>query len=225
MPSKKNPPGTQLTLFEQGLDAPAAPPIGKRRKSPAKKVEAVAVEEVRHVDRIEIIRPAEQPKEPHPFERESYKLYLQLSKDVRGLTVKTATATAVVVALVMFDAQVEKTILRYFELRAINRSLVVGVVAWIAVAFAVYTLFRAAYAMKKKHDCGVFYQRVLHFSSNPLIRLISQLGTTIYVGLVVGAIVLTLILAKPQMIDIIWFIIRNFQQMLIGPWRTEVLPP
>jgi hypothetical protein len=69
--------------------------------------------------------------------------------------------------------------------------------------------------------CGVFHQRVLHFSSNPLLRLISQLGTAIYVG----AIVHTLILAKPQMIDLIWFILRNFQKMLIGPWRTEVLPP
>jgi hypothetical protein len=58
-----------------------------------------------------------------------------------------------------------------------------------------------------------------------LIPLISQLGTAIYVGLVVGAIVLTLILTKPQMIDLIWFILRNFQKMLIGPWRTEVLPP
>jgi hypothetical protein len=225
MASKENPRVTQLTLFDLGLDAPAAPPLRKRRKPPAKKAEAVVVDQVRHVDRIEIIPPANQPKQPDPFECESYKLYLQLSKDVRGLTVKTATATAVVVALVMFDAQIEKTILRFFELRAINRSFVVGVVGWITVAFAVYTLFHAAYAMKKKHDCGVFYQRVLHFSSNPLIRLISQLGTAFYVGLVVGAIVLTLILAKPQMIDLIWFILRNFQKMLIGPWRTEVLPP
>ena len=225
MASNRRPPGTQLTLFDQGLDAPATAPAPRKRKAAAKRTGTAIVEEVRHVDRVEIIQPRQGKESPATaFEQESYKLYLLLSREVRGLSFKTATATFLVVALVIFGAQIDKTILRFLELRNVNHNLVVGVVGWITVAMAVYTLARAGFMLKKKHACGVFYQRVLHFSSNPIMRVLARLGTAIYVALVIGAIALTLILAKQQMLDLVWFIVRNFQQTLIGPWHTETVP-
>ena len=89
---------------------------------------------------------------------------------------------------------------------------------------AIYTLVRALFMLKKKHDCGVFYQRVLHFSSNPIMRFLAQLGTAIYFVLIIGAFALTLILAKQQMLELVWFIVRNFQHAIIGPWHTETIP-
>jgi hypothetical protein len=223
MASKKTLPGTQLSLFDQGLDAPATAP--RKRKPAAKRAETAVVEEVRHVDRIEIIQPREAKEPPaSAFEQDSYKLYLQLAHEVRGLSIKTATATFVVVALVIFGAQIDKTILRFLELRTVNHTLVVGVVGWITIAMAIYTLARAAFMLKKNHDCGVFYQRVLHFSSNPIMRFLAKLGTAIYAALVIGALALTLILAKQQMLDVVWFIVSNFQHALIGPWHTETIP-
>jgi hypothetical protein len=217
--------GTQLTLFDHGLNAPVTQPDARKSKPQRKTAETAVVEVVRQVDRIEIIQPGTDKERPATaFEQESYRLYLQLAREVRGLSIKTATATSIVVALVIFGAQIDKTILRFLELRAVNHTLVIGVVGWITVAMATYTLARATFMLKKKHDCGVFYQRVLHFSSHPIMLLLSKLGTAIYVGLVIGAIALTLILAKQQMLDLIWFIIRNFRHAFIGPWQTEIIP-
>jgi hypothetical protein len=84
---------------------------------------------------------------------------------------------------------------------------------------AAYTLARSAFALKKKRDCRVFYQRVLHFSSNPILRALAMVGTAAYVALVVGAIVLTLILARDQKFDLV----PNSQRAFIGPWNTEVI--
>jgi hypothetical protein len=219
---KRDLPQTQLTLFDRGLEAPETMPTRRPR---SKRVVAPVVEEVRSVDKVEILQPRDRPREPEPsaFERESYKLYLQLALEVRGLSIKTATAT-LVVALVVFGAQIDRTIFGLLELKAVNHTIVVGVVAWITIAMAAYTLVRGAFALKKKHDCGVFYQRVLHFSSNPIMRLLATLGMAVYVGLVIGAIVLTLILARQEMLDLVWFIVRNFHRSLIGPWETELLP-
>jgi hypothetical protein len=224
MATKGMPPGNQLSLFDLGLAAPATLPVRRRRSQAAKR--ASPVEEV-PVNRIEILRPEERPKEPEPsaFEQESYKLYLMLSREVRSLSIRTGGATLLIVALVIFGAQFDKAILRFLEIRAINQSLVVGVVGWITIMLAAYTLARAAFALKKKRDCGVFYQRVLHFSSNPILRALAMVGTAAYVALVIGAIVLTLILARHQMFDLVWFILRNSQRAFIGPWNTEVILP
>jgi hypothetical protein len=222
----KTSPSTQLTLFDQGLNAPIVQPAKPRRhKSPAKPAPTDIVEEVRHVDRVEILRPGDRPREPEPspFERESYRLYVQLAREVRGLSIKTATATSLVLALVIFGAQIDKTILRFLELRTVNNAIVVGLVGWITIALATYTLARAAFMLKKKVDCGVFYQRVLHFSSNPVVRFLATFGIAVYLALMIGAIVLTLILAKQQMLDLVWFIVRNFPHVFIGPWHTETI--
>ena len=223
MATKAKPPSTQLTLFDHGLDAPTAAPVRRRRQEVAKRAHDVVVEEVQQANRVEILRPEDRPKEPEPspFERESYKLYLLLSREVRSLSIKTGGATLLIVALVMFGAQFDKAVLRFLEIRAVNHSLVVGVIGWLTIMLATYTLARAAFALKKKRDCGVFYQRVLHFSSNPVMRFLAMVGTAAYVALVVGAIVLTLILARHQMLDLVGFILRNMQHAFIGPWQTE----
>jgi hypothetical protein len=225
----KTKPSTQLSLFDQGLDAPAVPvakPPRRSRLAVAGADTTASAEAVRHVDRIEVIPPDadhRRDRKPSPFEEESYKLYLQLARDVRSLSMKTALATFGVVALVIFGAQIERTVLRLIELRHISQSLMIGVVGWIAVTIAGYTLGRAAFVLKKKHDCGVFYQGVLHFSSNPVMRFVAKLGTALYVGLVAGAIILTLILARQEMIDLIWFIARHFPRAVIGPWDTRTI--
>jgi hypothetical protein len=226
MATKAKPPSAQLTLFDNGLDAPIAAPVRRRRREVVKRAQDVVVEEVQQANRVEILRPEDRPKEsePSPFERESYKLYLLLSREVRSLSIKTGGATLLIVALVMFGAQFDKAVLRFLEIRAVNHSLVVGVIGWLTIMLATYTLARGAFALKKKCDCGVFYQRVLHFSSNPFMRFIAMVGTAAYAALVVGAIVLVLILARHQMLDLVWFILRNMQHAFIGPWQTETFP-
>ena len=226
--ASKKPPSKQLTLFDIGLDAPIAKPARHLKLPQASHSATEVTPEVRHVGTIEILGPigrSEHRQVPGPFEKESYRLYLRLLAEVRSLSVRTAYATFLVVALVIFGAKIDKTILHFLEVRAISHGLIVGVVGWGTVLLASYTLMRAAFTFKKKRDSGAFYQGVLRFSSNPFLTVFGTISTVVYIAAVSGAILLTLILAKAQMVEVVIFILKNLQMVIfIGPWDTKTIP-
>jgi hypothetical protein len=50
----------------------------------------------------------------------------------------------------------------------VRRDILIGLIGWLTLLAAEYTLIRAFYTLRKEMDCGLFYQRVLQLSDNIL---------------------------------------------------------
>jgi hypothetical protein len=225
--SLQHPPkGQQLSLFENGLDAPAAKfraPRRGRRPTTQTLIEARA-------ETVEVLEPSDikgprNPQTPDPFEKESYELYLKLRREVRSLSTMTAIFSFLLVAVVLLGATIQEASLGVFKVGAISETIVVGVLGWCSVLFGCATLYQAAFAAQKKRHSGLFYQRVLRFHDSPFADFAGNVRTIVYVGTVIGAILLAVVLARAQMLYLVHFILRGVLNILfIGPWETTVHP-
>jgi hypothetical protein len=89
-----------------------------------------------------------------------------------------------------------------FRIGVISETIIVGVLGWCSVLWGVATLFQAAFA-----------------------DVLGQIRTIVYVVAVAGAILLSLILARHQMLQLVTFIFKGLLNLAsTGPWETTVTP-
>jgi hypothetical protein len=101
--------------------------------------------------------------------------------------------------------------------------VLVGLVGWLTLLAAFNTLIRAAYMIRKKLDCGIFYQRVLQFSGSSIVCFVSRFFDFLFVATFIAIIALTAIIAWVEMIKLVDFIVREFL-FLFNPWRPTIYP-
>lgn len=217
----------QLSLFDLGLEGPAVTGrVTLNTLSTIPTVELIATDVERPVrvissEHFEVHPPA--PPEPSPFEKASYELYLRLKGETYGLAKTTSILAIVLVAVVFLDVQIPEAGFGFFKVGSLPRHILVGLIGWLTLLSGGYTLIRAAYMMRKKVDCGLFYQRVLEFSNNAFIRFVHRFLDVLFVTLFSGIIALTWIIAGTEMINLVDFIAREVL-LLRDPWRPTVTP-
>lgn len=223
---RKGPLPGQLTLFDIGLAPPAEGRLPTARAlaphrawTPPEEKTGSVVTIASH--RIEVQSP--EPREPSPFERASYELYLRLKAETYALAKTTGVLVIVLVAVVFLGVQIPEAGFGFFKVGSLKRHILVGLIGWLTFLSGGYTLVRAAFMMRKKVDCGVFYQRVLEFSSNPAIRFAHRFLDVLFVGVFAGILVLTWIIAGTEMVNLIDFIVRELI-MMRDPWRASIKP-
>ena len=99
--------------------------------------------------------------------------------------------------------------------------MLVGLLGWLTILCAGFTLIRAFYTLRKKFDCGLFYQRVLEFSDNVIVRFVHRFFESLFVASFVSIIVLTWIIAHDEMLGLVLFMIDEVR-MLFNPWRPKI---
>lgn len=223
---RKVPQAGQLTLFDIGLDTPTEDRRDVARTIPLNRTPKLPEEKIGPVitiapHRVEVQSP--EPKEPSPFERASYELYLRLKGETYGLAKTTGVLVIVLVAVVFLGVQIPEAGFGFFKVGSLKRHILVGLIGWLTFLSGGYTLIRAAFMMRKKVDCGLFYQRVLEFSSNPAIRFAHRFLDVLFVAVFVGILVLTWIVAGTEMVNLIDFIVRELI-MMRDPWRATIKP-
>jgi hypothetical protein len=219
----------QLLLFEPEALPKIAAPISASRDIGRPEPEILRPAASPFEDRLMTARllppNSDSPIGPTPFEKESYELYLKTRREVRGLSTTTAVFTFLLVAVVLLGARIQEISVGLFKIGAISETIVVGVLGWCSVLWGIGTLFQAAFAAYKKQQCGLFYQRVLRFYPSPFADVLGQIRTIVYVIAVAGAILLSLILARHQMLHLVTFIIKGLLNLAsMSGWETTVTP-
>lgn len=214
----------QLSLFDAGLDAPvgdlkalATPRLSEQEIiSPATEVALFVTPIAREFHKTD-------HADPGPFEKASYDLYLKLKAETYALS-KTTGLLATVLVAVVFLGVVPEIGIGLFRVGSLSRHVLVGLLGWLTILSASYTLVRAAYMVRKKIDSGLFYQHVLQFSGSVAVRIINRFLGVLFVLAFLGVIVLTLIIAREEMVKLVLFLVREFL-FLFDPWRPTVTRP
>jgi hypothetical protein len=225
MPKKPTKTSTgQLSLFDAGLNAPATTRVVGRHRTP--KQEILSPEPVYDSGlstRISAQFRTPHSTEPSPFEKASYELYLKLKSEVNASARTTGVLAMILVAVVFLRVPIPEIGVGLFRVDSLSRDVLVGLVGWLTLLSALNTLIRAAYMIRKKLDCGLFYQRILQFSGNSIIRFVSRFFDFLFVATFLAIIALTTIVAWVEMIKLVDFIIREFL-FLFNPWRPTINP-
>ena len=127
----------------------------------------------------------------------------------------------VLVAVVFLEVRIPEIGVGLFKVGSLSRDVLVGLVGWLTLLGAGYTLMLAAYMMRKKVNSGLFYQRVLQFSGNAIVRTINRFFDILFIAAFLGIIALTWIIARVEMLNLVDFILREFL-LLFNPWRATV---
>lgn len=216
---------SQLSLFDIGLDAPApdAAKSGNVTSSPQSKLlPALRQVPTAPAKLIEVDASAlTEPCTPSAFEKASYDLYLKAKTETHISARTTGALVLILLALVFLNVQVAEAGLGFIKIGAVKTHIVIGVTAWLTLLSA-KTLIRAAYMIKKKLDCGLFYQMVLQFSDNILVRAILRFFDILFVAIFIAIIMLTLIIAYDEMYDVVKFIIHEVAS-LSDPWHAKLV--
>jgi hypothetical protein len=167
MPRKKTANNRQLTLFERGLDAPPSTKSLLARRQPIAKPEPEIIEPTRQPRSIPAgpmrLKELESDgREPSPFERESYNLYLRYRDESRSLSGRSTF----LFVLLLFAAVLRIPIQEVLGVKFAAQHLfyIIGFLGWAALLSICYAIFIEILATRKKRQCGLFYQRVLRFS-------------------------------------------------------------
>ena len=212
----------QLTLFDLGLDASAtvkSPKSLQKRNVQAEIVRPLSDDAFSNRRILEFAR-----DEPSPFEKASYDLYQKLRRETAWLARTTFLFEILLVAVVFFGIQIQEIGFGAFKVNSVNRQVLVGVIGWSTLLAAGLTLLRAFHSEQKRRQSGLFYQRVLIFSSNPIVRLATRFLNGLFVSILIAFIALTWILAQEEMLNLISYIFQKLT-LLNNPWKTTVHPP
>jgi hypothetical protein len=213
----------QLSLFDVGLELPTS----ERALTSVAELEIVRWSRPASTATLKTIdldlRSISEPAEPSPFERASYDLYLKSKVDTHTSARTTGALVLILLALVFLDVQISEAGFGFLKIGSIKRDVIIGVVGWLTLLSAAKTLIRAGYMLRKKLDCGLFYQRVLQFSANWFIRSALRFFDILFVVIFLALIVLTLIIARVEMVNVVAFILREFM-FLFDPWHPRLVP-
>jgi hypothetical protein len=222
---KKTADTRQLTLFDSGLDAPpSAVPRRRRPSVPPAEPEIIPPEPRPATIRAAPFRRGEvesDGREPAPFEKASYDLYLLRKAEARNYTQTAAVLLVILLFVAVLRIQPLEAAFSIIKFVGVPIAYFVGVLGWATLLYTCFALQSAAQAALKKRQCGLFYQRVLRFSDSPLTKWIEPLLTTLYTCCMLGAIALTFIVAGSEMLELIKHILVGVLNIFrIGPWQT-----
>lgn len=209
--------------FDLGPDQPLEPIRRGRSMVIAHKPDRQDASDIAVISdsRIELQPPS--PIEPTPFEKASYELYQRLKSETYALAKTTSFLAIVLIAVVFLGVQIPEAGFGLFKVGSLKHHILVGLIGWLTLLSAGYTLVRASFMMRKKVHCGLFYQRVLEFSSNAIIRVAHRFLDILFVTLFAGIIALTWIVAGGEMMNLVAFIIHEIL-LLRDPWRPTITP-
>ena len=226
MPSKITD-NSQLSLFDRGLNAPpSGGPVRRRRRSAAKyEPEILPASDPRPgpvaATPIPLGARSSDAREPAPFEQASYELYLRSKTETTSLTKSTFVLLVILILIAVLGVQVQEALFGLVKFGSLPRDILVGVLGWATLLSTLFTAQRAAYTAQKERQCGLFYQRVLRFPSDGIAKIGEPVLVTAYVCCLAASILLTLIVARQEMVALLWFIARGILNMIfIGPWET-----
>lgn len=161
--------------------------------------------------------------QPNPFERTAYELYQKARAEARNLSNATGVLIVALVSVAILDVQVQEAAIGFFKFGSVKQNVLVGLLGWLTILAAIWTLFRSAYASQKHRQSGEYYQLVMRFSHNPLWGFCERIIGNLFVAAHLGIIALAIVIARHEMIGLIDFIFRGLL-MLNDPWRAVVTP-
>lgn len=219
---RKSAPKEQLSLFDFGLDG------SKQQVVPTTELSAQSPEilppELQQLGAREKSewRPIS-PGEPSAFERASYEHYMRLKTETYNLAKVSGILALLLISVVILGVKVSEAGLGPLKISLFRHSHLVGLLGWLTLLSSGMTLLRAAYMLRKKIDCGLFYQRVLQFSGSPLIAFLSRCFGILFVAVFVSIIALTWVLARTDMLAFVDLVVRGIL-MPFDPWAATVTP-
>lgn len=211
--AKKTPTSdNQLSLFDAGMNAPTSEPAPvpkKKRKEPVPASSPI-------VEYMEPVRAA-QPEgvEATAFQKDVYDYYKVLWGRAMRVGTYATIVTLIAIGMAIYGIKIQTVpTMGGVGIKLPPHHVATGFVSIAALFLLTGTLFTWLYAMQKKRQCGLYYQRVMSSVSDPLSARGSNTVSFIVIGLVIFGIVLVTAACRHPIIYALRFFV----------WKTLSIP-
>ena len=198
----------QLSLFDIGLDAISAEATPIRalvRATEPKFLRSPNTQPIASNTFKLNLRSTSDPAQPTLFEKAAYDIYLKSKAEMHASGCYTGVLMLILLAIVFCDVKASEAGVGLIKFGSLKPDIIIGIIGWFTVAFAVNTIIKEEYLRQNKNESGLFYRRLINYSESRTAWAVFPFFDIIYVGIFLGLIALTLIVARFEMVSVIRF--------------------